>query len=172
MQAVLFTCFDLMTCCSQRHGVTKSYASLYALGLQLLQTAYWWQKLCFAAAQLLMLLHLETEHFMSAYRAHVMRCCLPVCINGLANSRYLYLATLLQVRLPKQGRTDAGSIREVYNLYTDNTLSVTSITTVKGQTEKCIQVGMVIIVTDTADMRRPCTVVIFHQHMLWQQCHH
>ncbi|CAK0786974.1 hypothetical protein CVIRNUC_010190 [Coccomyxa viridis] len=34
----------------------------------------------------------------------------------------------------------SGSIREVYNLYTDNTLSVTSITTVKGQTEKCIQV--------------------------------
>ncbi|CAL5229176.1 g12451 [Coccomyxa viridis] len=34
----------------------------------------------------------------------------------------------------------SGSIREVYNLYTDDTLSVTSVTTVKGQTEKCIQV--------------------------------
>ena len=53
----------------------------------------------------------------------------------------------LQMYLSKEGRTDAGSIREVYNLYTDNTLSVTSITTVKGQTEKCIQVGMTMAVT-------------------------
>ena len=53
----------------------------------------------------------------------------------------------LQMYLPKQGFTNAGSIREVYNLYTDNTLSVTSITTVKGQTEKCIQVGMAMAVT-------------------------
>ena len=95
-----------------------------------------------------------------------MRCCLPVCIDELADSRCSNHATFLQMLLPKQGRTDAGSIREVYNLYTDNTLSVTSITTVKGQTEKCIQVGVAIIVTDIADMRRPCTVVIILQHML------
>ena len=54
----------------------------------------------------------------------------------------LTLLPLLRIHLPEQGRTAAGSIREVYNLYTDNTLSVTSITTVKGQTEKCIQVGV------------------------------
>ena len=68
------------------------------------------------------------------------------------------------MRMPKQGRTDAGSIREVYNLYTDNTLSVTSITTVKGQTEKCIQVRVAIFIADSANMRWPCRVVILHQH--------
>ena len=109
---------------------------------------------------------------MFAYRANVIRCCLLVCVNGLANSRCSNLATFLQMHMPKQGRTDAGSIREVYNLYTDNTLSVTSITTVKGQTEKCIQVRVAIFIADSANMRWPCRVVILHQHTLCQKCYH
>ena len=63
-------------------------------------------------------------------------------------------------------RIAAGSIREIYNLYSDNTLSVTSITTVKGQTEKCIQVGVAIVDKDIADVQWPCLVVISSQYML------
>ena len=99
-----------------------------------------------------------------AYGAHVIHCCLPICVHGLADSKCSTLLFFLQMHLPRQRCTDAGSIREVYNLYTDNTLSVTSITTVKGQTEKCIQVGVAIVITQLSQrcsMRWPCAVSAF-----------
>ena len=65
-----------------------------------------------------------------------------LCVASLLcqSKRFMHGAPLSSPCVSEICCTPAGSIREVYNLYTDDTLSVTSVTTVKGETEKCIQV--------------------------------